>query len=462
MGAQLEREPERLIPDEPGEPRPEVAAVPPEPDLPGPFAVGRYARELRDRIAKFPHLRLIGEMCDLRVARASVWFELRDAEGAVPCTMWRNDFERMGIGPEELAGGAEVVVSGGLEYYPGSGQASPGLRFRARHLKLAGEGELLARLAELRRRLHAEGLHERQRELRRPALPRAIGVITGESGAARRDIVAGLRRRGWGGRLVWAFAPVQDRHAAPAIVRHLTDLAAIPEVEVIVVARGGGSLADLWAFCDESLCRTVALLGTPVISAVGHETDHTLIDDIAAVACSTPTHAAEAAVPLDCARARTDLSLAAARLRTGAGQSVRARARHLASLARVPGERTAAERGRLHQKLREVRAATRRRVAERRAAQLGVVPAVLRRKAEATARQARRGAELEKLVMALRAHDPERTLERGYALVSDRSGAPLASAADAARAGSLDLRFADGSVDAEVTGEPRKPEDETG
>ena len=137
-------------------------------------------------------------------------------------------------------------------------------------------------------------------------LPRTIGVITGEGGKARDDILAALTRRGWAGRLVWGFAPVQDRHAAPAIVRALSDLVAVGGVEVVVVARGGGSLADLLCFCDETLCRTVALLGVPVIASVGHHTDRTLLDDVAAVSCSTPTHAAEAAVGMDCARARTE------------------------------------------------------------------------------------------------------------------------------------------------------------
>ena len=129
-------------------------------------------------------------------------------------------------------------------------------------------------------------------------------MVTGESGKARDDVLAGLHRRGWAGRVVWAFAPVQDRHAAPAITRALQDLAALEEVEVVVVARGGGSLADLFAFCDETLCRTVALLRVPVIASVGHHTDRTLIDDVAAVSCSTPTHAAETAVPLHCGEAR--------------------------------------------------------------------------------------------------------------------------------------------------------------
>ena len=151
-------------------------------------------------------------------------------------------------------------------------------------------------------------------------------------------MLAGLRRRGWGGRLIWAFAPVQDRHAAPAIAQALRELAAIEEVEAIVVARGGGSLADLFAFCDEALCRTVALLRVPVIASVGHHTDRTLIDDVAAVSCSTPTHAAEAAVPLDCGAARATLLREARRLdaaRAPRGRDARAHARR-ASRARPP------------------------------------------------------------------------------------------------------------------------------
>ena len=389
--------------------------------------------------------------------------------------MWRNSLDRMDLPPDALADGVEVVISGGLEYYPGSGQASPGLRFRAFHIKLAGEGELLAKLAEIRRRLHDEGLHLRQKTLSRTVLPRTIGVITGETGAARDDVVAALGRRGWAGRIVWAFAPVQDRHAAPRIVKHLTDLAALPEVDVIVVARGGGSLADLWAFCDESLCRTVALLGTPVISAVGHESDHTLIDDVSAESCSTPTHAAEAAVPLDCAAARRGVADSAGRLRRLARGGLRQRARHLVSLARVPGERARDERRRLHQKLREVRAATRRGVEKRRSDQRRIGPLVLGRKANAASRtlashririaseltelgragettQVRRREAVDSFALALRAHDPQRTLERGYARVDDAEGRPVTSAAAAAAAARVGLRFADGRVEADVAG----------
>ena len=256
-------------------------------------------------------------------------------------------------------------------------------------------------------------------------LPKTIGVVTAESGAARRDLLAGLGRRGWGGTVVWAFAPVQDRHAAPAIAAAIQDLAARPEVEAIVLTRGGGSLADLWAFCDETLCRTVAMLRVPVVSAIGHERDATLIDDVAAVACSTPTHAAEAAVPLDCVAARGELDRALASLRRAAGAAVDARTPHLAALARGPGRALRRERLALNQKTREIRAASERGLAGRLSYQRRLALVVLeraRRRAAGPEMDSRRDS-LREVEVALRAHEPERTLERGYALAETVEGA---------------------------------------
>src|SRR5450759_2861346 len=128
----------------------------------------------------------------------------------------------------------QVVLAGGCDYYPGSATSSPGFSFSVSDLRVAGEGDLLARIDRLRKQLDAEGLLEPQKLLARPLIPRTIGVITGETGKARDDILAALARRGWAGRLVWGFAPVQDRHAAPAIVRALSDLVAVGGVEVII------------------------------------------------------------------------------------------------------------------------------------------------------------------------------------------------------------------------------------
>jgi len=441
--------------------------------LPGPYEVGEYAQALRDRLRAFARVQMVGELVNLRVARARVYFELRDAQGAVPCSGWRNEWERALAHTGPLSDGMQIVVAGGCDYYAGSSTSSPGFSFNVTDVRVAGEGDLLARIERLRRTLAAEGLLDPQKQLQRPLLPRTIGVVTAETGKARDDIQAGLSRRGWRGRLVWAFAAVQDRHAAPAITRALGDLAVVGGVEVVIVARGGGSLADLLCFCDETLCRSVALLPVPVIASVGHHTDHTVLDDVAAVSCSTPTHAAEAAVPLHCGEARGALTRETERLADHARRAVLVRARLLHRQARAPAEHLARERGRLDQSLRELRASSRRRLSgERTVAARRLL--VVTRKAEvaqrdmgrartrlpAFASELRRAGELtdrarslDHLALALSAHDPRRAQERGYALVEDTHGELVTSAAAGRAAGRVRIGFADGTLDATVEGE---------
>jgi exodeoxyribonuclease VII large subunit len=406
---------------------------------------------------------------NLGIRANAVYFELRDSRGALPCAMWRDDYDRSGV---ELENGAQVVLGGGCDYYTGSATSSPSFSFRATELKLAGEGELLARIERLRRLLHSEGLHEPQKRLHRPVLPRTIGVVTGETGKARDDVLAGLRRRGWAGRLVWGFAPVQDRRAAPAIARAVQDLAAVGGVDVIVVARGGGSVMDLMAFSDETLCRTIAMLPIPVIASVGHHTDRTLLDDVAAASCSTPTHAAETAVGVDCAVARGRIAADARRLDSCGRRAVVERARRLAAVSRAPGQHVARQRGWLHQKLRELRASGGRQLDargerterhllvlsrkaevaslthDRAALALRSTPADLTRALDASL--ARRRRDLDRLSATLAAHDPERNLERGYALVEDANGELVTSAAAARTAGDVKVRFHDDRVDARI------------
>ncbi|MEA2300088.1 MAG: exodeoxyribonuclease large subunit, partial [Solirubrobacteraceae bacterium] len=423
------------------------------------FPVGRYVAALRAQLRGFARIQLAGEIVNLRPpGPVRVYFELRETDGAIACAMWRTDWDRLGSVAAGLRDGDRVVLAGGCDYYPGSATSSPSFSFTVSDLRIAGEGDLLAQVARLRRRLAADGLLEPQKLLPRPGLPRTIGVVCAETGKARADVLAGLERRGWAGRLIWAFAPVQDRHAAPRIAAALRDLAGLGPVEVIVVARGGGSLVDLMAFCDETLCRTVALLPVPVIASVGHHGDRTLLDDVAAASCSTPTHAAEAAVPVHCREARLALAATAGRLRGHSRGAVLARARTLAQLSRAPAEHVARHRVALHQHLRELRASARRRVAAERArnATRGLVVA---RKAGAASVDCarRRPGDLERLALALSAHDPERTLERGYALVetdpwTTRGAAELVGTAAAARrAGTVRVRFADGSVPARIT-----------
>ena len=235
---------------------------------------------------------------------------------------------------------------------------------------------------------------------------------------------------------MWAFTPVQDRHAAPAICRALADLAAVAEVQVAIIARGGGSQADLLALSDETLCRTVAMCPIPVIASVGHHTDRTLLDDVAAVSCSTPTHAAEAAVGIDCGRARLETLAAAVRLRDHGRRAVLSRARTLAMLSRAPaGGSSASE-----------------RCCTSGCANCAPAPGGAWASEQALAHRRARGAraqglldaarlppaaprELEQLALALAGHDPQRTLERGYALAFSPAGEPLTGAAAARAAG---------------------------
>lgn len=411
---------------------------------------------------------LIGEMTNFRRARANAYFELRDADGAVPCSIWTSTLDRLDIPEGALKDGATLIVGGGPDFYPGTGTSSPSFSFRANFVRLAGEGDLLARLAALRKQLEDDGLFKPQKALPRPVLPKTIGVVTARGSKACADLLAGLERRGWRGTIVWADAPVQDRHAAPKITAALSELARHPQVEAAVVCRGGGSLTDLWAFCDENLCRTVAMLRLPVISAVGHESDRTLIDDVSAVCCSTPTHAAEELVRLNVRdawavqRSNSMLTLRAATRATDT------RNRRIGELARGPARAIRGQRADLHQKLREIRAAATRRIAQRDDLN-DTRRLVISRRRDATltetataqhalttrtsalnaaaGRSTNLGRErLRRTEALIRAHEPERTLERGYALVEDPSGEPVVRATQAETHDELTVRFADDAL----------------
>lgn len=452
---------------------------PPGGGEPAPTPVGEYAADLKRQMKALPRATITGEVTEFSRTAAQIYFQMKDERGGVRCTMWRREFDRLDLPEAAMRVGSQVVATGGPDYYEGGKTASPSFSFRATDLRPAGEGDLIARLAELRRRFVAEGLTELQKALRLPALPRRIGVITAEGGAARQDLMVGLQRRGWRGELVWGFAPVQDRKAAPAITRILSDMAAFGDVEAIVVCRGGGSLTDLWAFCDEDLCRTVAMLAVPVISAVGHERDVTLLDDVAAVRASTPTHAAEAVIAVEIGPSRAALAQAAGRAARSGQAAIRDRIGPLASQAAGPGRAIRAERVRLNQKTREVRASAQRGLEARshsieRNTKQGLSPALSRAirsigagrqkntalPRELLARVSRRleagERKLHSEEVALRAHDPQRTLERGYARVEDRAGEPVVEADAARRAGEVKIHFADDAVDAVVGGTRRR------
>ena len=453
--------------------------TPASPKADAPTPVGEYAQQLKRDLRRLPAATITGEVTNLSQSRVQIYFELRDERGGVQGTMWKREFDALNLPEGAVKVGAQIVATGAPDYSEGGRNASPSFSFRAADIRPSGEGDLIARLAQLRKQFKAEGLTRRQKDLYLPVLPRRIGVITAEGGAARQDLLVGLERRGWKGEIVWGFAPVQDRKAAPLITRTLGDMAAFGEVEAIVVCRGGGSLTDLWAFCDEDLCRRVATLAIPVVSAVGHERDVTLLDDVAAVRASTPTHAADAVIRIDVTEAKNQMARAAGLLGRAGRGAVTSRVGPLAAMAAGPGRAIRAERVRLNQKTREVRASADRGIENRTLAtkgtlEKGVLPASSRAllrigedmrlnvarprdlAAKVTSRLETAQRKLQGEQVALRAHDPQRTLERGYARVEDLAGEPLVTARAARGAGDVRIRFADDSVDAVVGGSRRR------
>jgi exodeoxyribonuclease VII large subunit len=221
-----------------------------------------------------------------------VFLTLRDPSADLSLTVTAHR-DVLDAGAPELAEGARVTLHAKPEFYPARGSLS----LRADEIRQVGLGELLARLERLKKLLGAEGLFARERKRRLPFLPQRIGLITGRASAAERDVLMNTRRRWPSVDFRVINVPVQGPTAVPQIIDALKVLDNDDTVEVIVLARGGGSVEDLLPFSDEALCRAVFGCRTPVVSAIGHETDAPLIDYVADVRASTPTDAAKRLVP---------------------------------------------------------------------------------------------------------------------------------------------------------------------
>jgi exodeoxyribonuclease VII large subunit len=266
-----------------------------EPDFTVSSLAGALKRTVEDR---FGYVRVRGEISNYRGPHSSghAYFCLKDDAARIDAVIWKTAFARLKIKPEE---GMEVIASGKVTTYPG--KSSYQIVIDA--LEPAGIGALMAALEERRRRLAAEGLFEAARKRPLPFLPGVIGVVTSPTGAVIRDILHRIGGRFPRRVLVWPVR-VQGETSAAEVTSAILGLnalaghAVIPSPDVIIVARGGGSLEDLWGFNDEALVRAAAASGIPLISAVGHETDWTLIDHAADLRAPTPTGAAELAVPV--------------------------------------------------------------------------------------------------------------------------------------------------------------------
>ena len=420
-------------------------------------------RTVEDR---FGFVRVRGELSGVkRAASGHLYLSLKDESARLDGVMWRGNVQRLGFAP---ADGIEVIATGKLTTYPGRSN----YQIVIERLEIAGEGALLALLEKTKARLAAEGLFDDSRKRAIPYLPRVIGVVTSPTGAVIRDILHRLRDRFPTHVLVWPVL-VQGQGAAPQIaaaVRGFSAIAAggtVPRPDLVIVARGGGSVEDLWAFNEEEVVRAIAACTIPVISAVGHETDTTLGDYAADARAPTPTAAAEMAVPVRAELAGTLADLEARRQRAIGRQLAQARERLDLRARRLPQPQAllAAQAQRLDDLGDRLRRSLGHRT-ELAAAQLArhagalrpaLLEARLRRESERLAAlRLRPEALLQRIGVARtrvdsldrlrRSLDPEAPLLRGYVLVADAAGHVVKTRAAAAGEVELTLKFADGTL----------------
>lgn len=372
---------------------------------------------------EFGEVRVRGEMSNSkRHTSGHLYFTLKDEASVLKCVMFRAKALGLRFEPRD---GMSVVASGRVSVYERDGQ----YQLYAEHLHPAGEGDLFLALEELKRRLEADGVFAPGRKRRLPKLPGRVGVVTSRTGAVLRDIVTVARRRFTGADLLLAAVPVQGYTAAPEIAAAIDSLNAVPGLTAIIVARGGGSIEELWPFNEEQVVRAVVRSRVPVVSAVGHATDVTLIDFAADMSAPTPSAAAELVFP-DESELRRCLTDYRSSLEAAVRRRVELARSRLTALAdrRVlqrPGERL----DQLRQRVDEL------------SWQLG---SVLR------ACLAARRTRLAGVKGAFGALSPRATLARGYSICRAR-GQVLTRAGEVAVGEAVQVTLASGGLDCSVT-----------
>ena len=410
--------------DLPDEPRAGLLANVAPGDNSPPLSVTELSGALKRTVENaFGQVRVRGEISGFkRHSSGHCYFTLKDENACIDAVIWRTSAVMLAFRPED---GAEVIATGKLTTYPGRSK----YQIVIDRMELAGEGALLALLERRRKALTAEGLFDAGRKRRLPFLPQVIGVVTSPTGAVIRDIIHRLENRCPTRVIVWPV-PVQGEGASARIAEAIRSFPSIePRPELLIVARGGGSIEDLWPFNEEEVVRAAAESPIPLISAVGHETDTTLIDHAADLRAPTPTAAAELAVPV---RAELFAQL----------EELAHRAQHcLARRAERCTERFAEVAGRLPRSLSARAGAAR--------ADLNLVAGRLRREL-LDQRITRLSEKLSSLWQMAELAHPDRPLSRGFARVTPKAGQTLIHARDAREARALVLHFADGNVEATV------------
>ncbi len=403
----------------------------------------------------FAHVRIRGEISGFkRAASGHLYLALKDEQAVIDAIMWKGSALRLAFQPQD---GVEVIATGKLTTYPGRSK----YQIVIETMEIAGEGALLALLEKLKSKLNAEGLFAAERKRPLPYLPRTIGVVTSPTGAVIRDILHRLEDRCPTRVIVWPVL-VQGQGSAEQVAAAVNGFSALQGADrpdLVIVARGGGSIEDLWGFNEEVVVRAVASCTIPTISAVGHETDTTLCDFAADRRAPTPTAAAEMAVPV-----RADLlaglqSVAARSLRCVQRYKERATERLETTARRLPTPETLlgpqSQRvddlgDRLKRGLSHVAADARGELARAAGA---LRPAMLTQRLENAQNR------LDQLWRVAASLNPDRILERGYARVERKGGGTVTNVAQAKAAGALVLHFADGQVDARVERGGTKPYD---
>ena len=393
-----------------------------------PWPVRVVSQKIGDWISRLGTVWTEGQVTQLsrRPKAAYVFLTLRDPAAEVSVTVLATRAVVAACDPP-LVEGARVVVQAKPEWYAGRGTLS----LRANQIRQVGLGELLARLERLKKALGAEGLFAPERKRPIPFLPNRIGLITGRNSAAERDVLENARNRLPAARFEIREVPVQGAGAVPAVLAALAELDADPAVDVIILARGGGSVEDLLPFSDETLCRAVFAARTPIVSAIGHEPDNPLVDFVADLRCSTPTDAGKRVVP-DFAEERRGIDGARQRLRLALGGMVDRQAQGLAALRSRPclaqPEQFVTVR---RTEVDQARARMRRAFGSRLEAAAQDV----------TAHRSQ-----------LRALSPQRTLDRGYAIVQRDSGEVVVDRSQVDEDEQLRIRLADGRLTVTVKG----------
>jgi exodeoxyribonuclease VII large subunit len=388
-----------------------------------------------------------GEISNFRAPGSGhLYFTLKDATATLAAVMFQREARRAGFA---LADGQAVIARGTITVYEARGQ----YQIQVAEIRARGQGSLQQRFEELKRKLAAEGLFalERKREL--PVFPEVIGVVTSLQGAVLLDMLNILKRRAPGLRVRVRGVRVQGVGAAEEIAQAIGEFSAERSVDLLVVARGGGSLEDLWAFNEEPVARALAACAVPTISAVGHETDFTIADFVADLRAPTPSAAAEL-LTRDWAEWREEIGKLRTRLDRTARLVLGEHRRHLARLAnsyalREP-RRVVRQWAQRLDDLRETLRDAAKLALQRRRHELSLLKAQLA--AHHPAREiARRRQHLAQLDARLRALGPQATLDRGFALVFDPQGRPLTEAAKAGAGETLKIVLSKGALGAQVT-----------